>query len=124
MIRGIRGAVCASQNTKEAIYEATSRLLKAVMERNSLAQEDIISILLTATPDLNADFPAYAIRGNGFKYVPVLCAAEIAVPGAMSSVIRMLVHARTDRAQSEVRHVYLDATATLRPDLGEESGEA
>ena len=82
MLRVIRGAACASQNTKEAIFEATTLLLKAVLRENQLTEENIISILLTATPDLNADFPAYAIRSNGLGGIPVLCATEIAVEGA------------------------------------------
>lgn len=119
MMRGIRGAICPSDNTKEAIFEATSRLLREVLTRNRLDQESIISILLTATPDLTADFPAYAIRGNGLTAVPVLCASEIDVAGAMPGVIRMLVHAETELKRSEIKHVYLGDAARLRPDLAE-----
>ena len=120
MTRGIRGAVPVSENSREAIFEATSRLLREVIERNEIDPSDIASMFLTTTPDLNADFPAYAVRGNGLGQVPVLCASEINVPGAMKMLVRILLHVNTDRKQSEVKHVYLDEAARLRPDLAGE----
>jgi chorismate mutase len=120
MVRGIRGAVRVDTNSKEAIFDSTSTLLKEVLGRNDVVIEDIASIFVTATPDLNADFPAYAIRGNGLRLVPVLCAVELAVPGAMDRVVRMLVNVNTSKGQDEIRHVYLGDTAGLRPDLVEE----
>ena len=117
MMRGIRGAICAEDDTKQAIFEATSRLLEEVLARNGLDEDSIVSILLTTTPDLTADFPAYAIRGNGLAGVPVLCASEINVPGAMPKVIRMLVHAETELTRAQIKHVYLGDAARLRPDL-------
>jgi chorismate mutase len=117
MTRGIRGAVCAKSNTKEAIFSATTQLLRDIIKQNELATEDIVSIFITATSDLNADFPAYAVRENGLRLVPVLCAVELSVPNAMTSVIRMMVHVNTDKTQGEIKHVYLGATAKLRPDL-------
>ena len=119
MTRGIRGAVCVAANTREAIFEATTKLLKEILGRNRLKTEDIASMFLTTTPDLNADFPAYAVRGNGLSQVPVLCAREIDVPGAMPSLVRVLLHVNTELGQSEVQHVYLGAAAKLRPDLAD-----
>ncbi len=121
MVRGIRGAIRAGENSKEAIFAATTELLRAILERNEIDSEEIASIFLTTTPDLTADFPAYAVRGNGFGDVPVLCASEIAVPGAMTRVVRLLIHVNTDKLQNEIKHVYLGDTTKLRPDLsGEE----
>lgn len=121
MIRGIRGAVRVESNNKEAIFAATGELLKQIIESNDLRGEDIASIFLTTTPDLTADFPAYAVRGNGLQHVPVLCSTEIAVPGAMTRVVRMLLHVNTEKEQTEIKHIYLGETARLRPDLtGEE----
>jgi chorismate mutase len=121
MVRGIRGATRANENSKEAIFAATTELLQAILARNEIDSEEIASIFLTTTPDLTADFPAYAVRGNGFRDVPVLCASEIAVPGAMTRVVRLLIHVNTNRRQNEIKHVYLGDTAKLRPDLsGEE----
>ncbi len=117
MTRGIRGAICASANTKEAIFSATSELLKEIFEKNNIPVENIASIFLTATTDLNADFPAYAVRENGLTHVPVLCASEIAVPGALAKVIRALVHVNTELGQQEIKHIYLGEAARLRPDL-------
>jgi chorismate mutase len=117
MIRGIRGAIDVDENSREAILTATSKLLKEIISRNEIDTEKICSIFITATPDLNAEFPAYAVRENGLVRVPVLCAVEIGVPSGMKSLIRMLIHLNTDRGQTEVRHVYLGAAAKLRPDL-------
>lgn len=120
MMRGIRGAICVPENTREAIFEATTKLLKEVLERNDLKAEEMASMFLTATPDLNADFPAYAVRESGLTHVPVLCAVELDVPGAMKSLVRIMIHAETDKSQKEIHHVYLGEAARLRPDLAAE----
>ncbi len=120
MTRGIRGAVPVTENSREAIFEATTLLLNEVMSRNEIDPDDIASMFLTTTPDLNADFPAYAVRGNGLSQVPVLCASEINVPGAMKMLVRILIHVNSDRKQSEMKHVYLGEAARLRPDLAGE----
>lgn len=119
MVRGIRGAVRATANSKEAIYEASSSLIKEILERNKLDQEQIISIFVTSTPDLDADFPAYAIRSYGLDRVPVLGATELAVPGAMAQLIRMMLHVEVDIPREQIKHVYLGETAKLRPDLAD-----
>ena len=87
------------------------------MERNALSPDDVISAFFTATPDLTAEFPAYAARLLGFVDVPLMCATEIAVRGAMPRVLRVLVHAETPLARAEVRHAYLRGAAALRRDL-------
>jgi len=79
--------------------------------------EEIASIFLTATKDLDADFPAYAVRELGYSSIPLLCASEIDVKGAMKSLIRVLIHANTNKSQNEIRHVYLGGSDKLRPDL-------
>jgi chorismate mutase len=121
-VRGIRGAVRAEENTREAILEATRSLLEKIAEANRLEAEDIVSILLTATVDLNADFPAYAVRELGWTRVPVLCAQEIEVPNSMTRLVRVLLHVNTSKSQGEIKHQYLGETRSLRPDLsgGEE----
>ena len=117
MIRGIRGAICAEANTREAVFGATITLLTKLMESNQVDTERIASVFLTATPDLTADFPAYAAREIGLTMVPLLCATEIDVPGAMKRVIRILIHVETEKNQAEIRHLYLGEAARLRPDL-------
>lgn len=116
-MRGIRGAVRVRENTKEAIFAGSRELIMAIITENDLQADDIASIFLTMTPDLNADFPAYAVRDLGWTMVPLLCAQEVAVPGAMDRLVRILVHVNTPKSQSEIRHQYLGETARLRPDL-------
>jgi chorismate mutase len=116
-VRAIRGAIQVQANTTEDVLAGSARLVRAVLERNELTQDQLISILFTATPDLTADFPAYAARQLGLTDVPLMCAVEIAVPGAMPKVIRLLAHVDTPRERSELAHVYLEGAAALRRDL-------
>ena len=89
-VRAIRGAIQVDADTREDVLEGSAELVTAVLERNQLSADDIISILFTATPDLTAEFPAYAARLLGLTDVPLMCASEIAVPGAMPRVLRLL----------------------------------
>lgn len=117
MIRGVRGAVKVKANTRGAILEAASELLQALLSRNEMDSEMISCIFMTTTPDVTAEFPAYAVRENGFTHVPVICSVEIAVPTAMQSLIRVLILWETEKKQTEIEHVYLGEAAKLRPDL-------
>jgi len=116
-IRAIRGAIQVDADTREDVLEGSAELVTAVLERNQLSADDIISILFTATPDLTAEFPAYAARLLGLTDVPLMCASEIAVPGSMPRVLRLLAHVETDLDRADVRHVYLRGAAALRSDL-------
>jgi chorismate mutase len=118
-VRAIRGAVQVDADEREAILEATAELVAEVMSRNELTTEDVISVLFTATPDLSAEFPALAARKTGFHAVPLMCATEIPVPGAMPRVVRLMAHVETDRARSEIQHVYLRGAAALRLDIAQ-----
>jgi chorismate mutase len=118
-VRGLRGATTCESNTPEEINEVTQELLLAMLERNGVAHDDVISVLFTTTPDLTAAFPATAARGVGFGDVPLLCASEINVPGAMPLTVRVLMHAYTERERNELRHVYLRKAPSLRDDLPE-----
>ncbi|MFC4078085.1 chorismate mutase [Salinithrix halophila] len=118
MIRGIRGATTVEKNEAEEILTATRELLEEIIHLNDLKPEDIASVFITATPDLTATFPARAIRMMpGWEMVPLMCAAEIDVPGAISRCIRLLLHANTERRGNEVHHAYLRDARSLRPDL-------
>ncbi|MGH3732976.1 MAG: chorismate mutase [Acidimicrobiales bacterium] len=119
MVRALRGATTCEENTPEAINDATQELLVEMLERNDVDHDDVISVLFTTTPDLNASFPATAARGVGFGDVPLLCASEIAVPGSMPLTVRVLMHAYSGRAREELRHVYLRKAPSLRDDLPE-----
>ena len=119
MVRAIRGAVQVNANERDAILEGTAELVGAVMSRNDLTTDDVISVLFTVTPDLTAEFPALAARKIGFHDVPLICASEIPVPGAMPRVVRLLAHVETARPRSEIQHVYLRGAAALRLDIAQ-----
>ncbi len=116
-VRAVRGAIQVERDDRDEVLSATTELLTTLLERNALTQEDLISVVFTATPDLTSEFPAYAARQMGFVDVPLLCASEIAVPGAMPRVLRVLAHVETDRPRAEVKHVFLRGAAALRRDL-------
>ncbi len=116
-VRAVRGATQVDEDDREQILTATTELLEEVLHRNGLAHDDLISVVFTATPDLHAEFPAYAARQMGITDVPLLCAAEIDVPGAMPRVLRLLAHVETTRPRADLRHVYLRGAAALRTDL-------
>ena len=116
-VRAVRGAIQVDHDDRQEVLDATTELLTAVLSRNGLAPDDLISVVFTATPDLTSEFPAYAARQMGITDVPLLCASEIAVPGAMPRVLRLLAHVETDLSRAQVRHVYLRGAAALRTDL-------
>ncbi|MGH8963420.1 MAG: chorismate mutase [Jatrophihabitantaceae bacterium] len=116
-VRAVRGAIQVDADDRDAILAGASALVSAVLERNDIDPADLISIVFTATPDLTAEFPAYAARLLGLVDVPLLCATEIAVPGAMPRVLRLLAHVETTRRRQEIRHVYLAGASALRSDL-------
>jgi len=116
-VRGLRGATTVEADTVDQVTERSQELMREIMERNGLAEDDIISALFTATADVTSIFPATAIREIGFGAVPLLCAAEIPVPGSMPLCIRVLLHVQTTRSRDEMHHVYLHGAQGLRDDL-------
>ena len=116
-VRAVRGATQVEADDRELILNAVAELLLAVLDRNRLTREQLISVVFTATPDLRAEFPAYAARQLGITDVPLLCATEIDVPGAMPRVLRLLAHVECDLPRADIRHVYLHGAAGLRTDL-------
>jgi chorismate mutase len=117
-LQAVRGAVTVARDTSEDIAEATTELLVAVLERNRLAHDDIVSIIFTATGDLRSDFPAVAARGLGLSSIPLLCSQELAVEGAIDRCIRVLLHCYLPAGRT-ARHVYLREARQLRLDLPE-----
>ena len=112
----VRGAITAKSNDVDAIIAATEELMRELMSRNALEPERMVSCLFTATDDLNAEFPAVAARRLGLDAVPLLCTRELDVPGAMRSVIRVLVHYYAE-AGHEPSHTYVGEAQALRADL-------
>ncbi len=116
-VRAIRGATQVERDERHLILDAVSELVTAVLERNELTTDDVISVIFTATPDLTAEFPAYVARQLGFTDVPLLCARELDVAGALPRVIRLLAHVETELPRAQLHHVYLRGAAALRRDL-------
>ena len=116
-VRAARGAIVVPADTVEEILGATERLLSSMLATNEIETEDLVSILFTATDDLRAAFPAESARRMGLGAVPLMCAREIPVGGAMPSVVRVLVHFHSERTLRDVVHVYLDGAESLRDDL-------
>ena len=115
--RGIRGATTAAENTAASILEATGELLSQLTSANQIEIEDTAAIFFTATPDLDATFPARAARDLGYVNVPLMCSQEIPVPQAPLRCIRVLMLVNTSKGVEEMVHVYLRGAASLRSDL-------
>ncbi|MTH52173.1 chorismate mutase [Bacillus mangrovi] len=123
MIRGIRGAATAENNSEEAIWTAAEELFRKMAVENKISPEQVSSVIITATPDLNAAFPAKALRElKGWTHVPVMCMSEIDVPGSLEKCIRVMMHTDTEKDQQEIRHIYLGGAEVLRPDLQKSPG--
>jgi chorismate mutase len=112
----LRGATSVAENDADAILGATDELMREILARNELRAEDLVSCIFTLTEDLDAEFPAVAARKMGLSAVPLLCAREVPVPGALPRVIRVLIHCYGD-ADHEPQHVYLGEAAALRLDI-------
>lgn len=116
-VRAFRGATCLTEDTVEQMREAVGELLQKMLVANDLHADDLISLFLTSTPDLTCEFPAAAVRAAGLTDVPLLCACEIDVKGAMPRVVRIMLHAQTQRSRAEIEHVYTRGAEALRQDL-------
>ena len=116
-VRAIRGATTVTVNTIEAIREAVTELLEAIEIHNSLDPDDIVSIIFTATQDLDAIFPAAIARERpDWQNVPLLDVQQMHVAGSLEKCIRVILHVNTLKLQSEMQHVYLQGAKNLRPD--------
>ena len=115
--RGIRGATTVTENTIEQILKETEILLRQMINDNGIDIEDIASIFLSTTKDINAEFPAKAARSMGLNHTPLLCLHEMDVPGALDKCIRILIHVNTNIAQDHIQHIYLNEAQSLRPEL-------
>jgi chorismate mutase len=116
-VRAVRGATQLDDDVREHMLERVAEMVTDVMTANDLVVDDFISVIFTATSDLVSEFPAYAARRLGFGEVPLLCARELEIEGSMPRVVRMMAHVETERAKSEITHVYLHGAAKLRRDL-------
>lgn len=118
MVRGVRGATTIHNNDKEEIIVATKELLNELIEQNNIDPTDVAQILFSVTADVDACFPAAAVRLiEGWSFVPVMCMREIPVPGSLPMCIRIMMTVNTTKNQEEINHVYLGNAVALRPDL-------
>ena len=116
-LRAVRGATTVDRDTPEELTTRVVALLTAILERNGLVEDDIVSILFTATEDIVSMFPATAARTMGLGAVPLICARELAVVGSVPRCVRVMLHVTTERAREDIHHVYLEGAQGLRDDL-------
>lgn len=120
MCRGIRGATTVPANTALDILQSATELLEKIVTSNEVEKDDVAAIIFTATPDLDAVYPAVAARQLGWTYTPLVCTQEMIVPGSLPMCLRILVMWNTELPPQEIHHVYLHGARVLRPDLAEE----
>jgi chorismate mutase len=124
MTRGVRGATTVNRNEANQIIEETRKVAEEMVSKNEIEPESISHVFISATKDLNAVFPAKALRElPGFTYVPVMCMSEIDVPGALPFCIRIMMVVNTEKEQRKIHHVFHNEAVKLRPDLIEDRGE-
>lgn len=117
-VRGVRGAITVEVNKEAEIMKATIEMLNDIVADNQIVPDDICSVFITVTNDLDEAFPARAIREmKGWELVPLMCSLEVPVKGSLERCIRLMVLINTDKSQAEIRHVYLNGAQALRPDL-------
>jgi chorismate mutase len=118
-LRGIRGATTVESNSRDEILAATTELLIALIDANGITEDDVASVFFSATPDLNAEFPALAARNMGWSHTALTCMQEMYVPGSLPMCVRILMHVNTAKSQADVKFVYLRGAKALRPDITE-----
>ncbi|MDE2820748.1 MAG: chorismate mutase [Chloroflexota bacterium] len=120
MMRGVRGATTVASNSNQAILSATQELLRAMIERNGIVEDDVASVLFSATPELDDTFPAKAARLMGWTRTALMGFQEADVQHGLPMCIRVLIHWNTDKSIDEIQHVFLRDAAQLRPDLADD----
>lgn len=118
-MRAVRGATCLEQDDADHMSEAVGELLTEIVGRNGFTTEQIVSVILTSTPDLHSAFPAAGARTLGWGDIPLMCAQEMDVTGALQRVVRVMVHVNTDIARADIKHVYLRGAEALRQDIAQ-----
>ncbi|MEW2068947.1 chorismate mutase [Streptomyces sp. NPDC007346] len=121
-VRALRGAVQLDRDERHHLLDEVRRLFQEMLRSNGLDQDDLVSVIFTATPDLVSEFPALAARELGMADVPLMCAQELDIAGSLPRVVRILAHAETDRPKPAIKHVYLGGAAALRRDLVPQDG--
>jgi chorismate mutase len=123
MTRAVRGATTVNRNTREEIFGAVKELIGDMFIKNNIDRSDVISILFTATKDLDAVYPAAAVREMGYDDIPLLCSCELDIKGSLERCIRVMLFFNTEKNNKDIRHIYLRQAVSLRPDLTGEKNE-
>ena len=118
-VRALRGATTIDVDTPEHMEERIIALLAEMFDRNDICHDDLISVVFTATSDINSAFPAAAARKFGLGDVPLLCAQELDIVDGTSLCLRVLIHLTTERGRDQLHHIYLEGARGLRDDLPE-----
>ncbi len=118
-VRALRGATTVDSDSAGEVKKRAAELMTGLLERNNLGADAVISVFFTATPDISSVAPAAGIREIGITEVPLLCATEMVVDGSLEMCIRLMLHVETDKARSEMRHLFMRGATVLRPDLVE-----
>jgi chorismate mutase len=113
----IRGATTVERDDSQEIISKTAALLQKMLDLNEVSADDLVSIIFTATEDLTAEFPAAGARSIGLTDVPLLGAREMLVDHSPPRCIRIMVHCYSEKARSEIQHVYEGEARRLREDL-------
>ena len=116
-VRAIRGATQLQSDDSAEMAEAVTELLTELFEKNALVKDDLISIFFTSTADLVSDFPAAAARKLDLGDIPLMCAREISVTGSLPKVVRVMIHAYSERSHGEIKHIYKRGAEALRRDI-------
>ena len=114
-VRGLRGATTVPADDPAQIQRAVRELIDALVAANALEPDHILSAIFSATPDVRSLYPAAVARAAGWSDVPMLCVAEMDVPGSLARCVRVILHVALDADRSP-RHVYLHEARALRPD--------
>ena len=122
--RGVRGATTVDEDSAEAIWSATTELLRLMIEVNAIDEDDVASVIFTTTPDLTAAYPAKAARDLGWTQVALMGCQEMNVPGSVRRCIRVLIHWNTPKRNADLRHIFLREAVVLRPDLAAQKASA
>lgn len=115
----IRGAICA-KNTVNDISTQAIALIERILDRNFIKPCDVDAIIFSVTDDLNACYPASAVRERfNMSNTAFMCCAEMKVEGAIDHCIRACVFT-SKVEQSNCAHCYLGEAKHLRADLPSE----
>ncbi len=112
----VRGAIQLNKDNMSAMDSAVWRLVSALLKRNSIEEQHIISILFSQSSDLVAANPAYSLRKQGFRHTALFCTQEPSYVGALPRIVRVMVNYRAAPTH-QPQPLYLDGAAQLRNDI-------